>query len=93
MDNPRIYSQNATGNKVEKERLNLYLPKPLVDELRALVPARERTQFIVDVLARELRRSKLLKAIENSFGAWKDEDHSNMATGKDIDAWIQRQRL
>lgn len=92
MNDPKVISNISTSNKVEKERLNLYLPKSLVDDLRDTIPARERTQFITDVLARELRRCKLLKAIENSYGAWQDEDHPNMATGRDIDYWIQEQR-
>ncbi len=29
-----------------KERLNLYLTKAVADELRRLVPARERTRFV-----------------------------------------------
>jgi hypothetical protein len=75
-----------------KERLNLYITKSLMDELRRAIPARERTRFVEEVLARELRRLKLREAIENSYGAWKDEDHSDMLTGEDIDRWIEEQR-
>lgn len=77
---------------VVRERLNLYLTKPLMDDLRRTIPARERTRFVEEVLARELRRRKLLKAIESSYGAWKDEDHPDMLTGEDIDRWIEEQR-
>ncbi|MDO9129800.1 MAG: hypothetical protein Q8N45_10580 [Anaerolineales bacterium] len=77
---------------VIRERLNLYLNKPLMDDLRRIIPARERTRFVEEVLARELRRRKLLKAIESSYGAWKDEDHPDMLTGEDIDRWIEEQR-
>ncbi|MBU0511736.1 MAG: hypothetical protein KKD28_01810 [Chloroflexi bacterium] len=92
MKKPKKISEIAAPYKVEKERLNLYLPKSLVEELRARVPARERTQFIADVLERELRRIRLKAAIEASAGAWKDEDHPEMATGADIDRWIEEQR-
>jgi len=77
---------------VIRERFNLYLTKPLMDDLRATIPARERTRFVEEVLARELRRRKLKAAIENSYGAWKDEDHPDMLTGEDIDRWIEEQR-
>ncbi len=75
-----------------RERLNLYLTKPLADELRRVIPARERTRFVEEVLARELRRRKLKEAIKNSFGAWKDEDHPELATPEDIDRWIEEGR-
>ncbi len=75
-----------------KERMNLYITKSLMDDLRRAVPARERTRFVEEVLARELRRRKLREAIEKSYGAWKDEDHPDMLTGADIDRWIEEQR-
>jgi hypothetical protein len=78
--------------KAVKERLNLYLTKPVMDDLRRLVPARERTQFVEEILARELRRRRLKEALKASAGAWKDEDHPDMLTGKDIDRWIEEQR-
>ena len=77
---------------VEKERLNLYLPKDVVEDLRRQVPARERTRFVSQVLARELRRLQLKAAIEASAGAWRDEDHPELATPADIDRWIEEGR-
>jgi hypothetical protein len=75
-----------------KERMNLYITKSVADELRRLVPARERTKFVEEVLARELRRARLAQAIEESYGAWKDEDHPDMLTPEEIDRWIEEQR-
>jgi hypothetical protein len=75
-----------------RERLNLYLTKPLADELRRLIPARERTRFVEEVLARELHRRKLKEALEASAGAWTLENHPELVTGKDIDRWIEEQR-
>ena len=75
-----------------KERMNLYITKPLMDDLRRLIPARERTRFVEEVLARELRKRKLKEALEKSYGAWKDEDHPELATAEDIDRWIEENR-
>jgi len=77
---------------LETERLNLYLPKPLVDDLRRCVPARQRTRFVSEAVARELRRLKLRTALESSAGAWRDEDHPELATGTDIDRWVAEGR-
>lgn len=75
-----------------RERMNLYLTKPLADELRRVIPPRERTRFVEEVLARELRRRKLKEALKAAAGAWKDEDHPELATFKDINRWIEEGR-
>ena len=75
-----------------KERMNLYITKSLMDELRNAIPARERTRFVEDVLTRELRRRKLLDALEKAYGAWTDENHPEMKTPKDIDRWVREGR-
>lgn len=75
-----------------KERMNLYITKSLMDDLRTSVPARERTRFVEDILARELRRRKLLDALEKAYGAWKDEDHPDMKTFEDINRWVEEGR-
>lgn len=77
---------------VIRERLNLYLTKPLADELRRAIPPRERTRFVEEVLARELRRRKLRAALEAAAGAWKDEDHPELATFDDVNRWIEEGR-
>jgi hypothetical protein len=75
-----------------KERMNLYITKSLMDELRDAIPARERTRFVEEVLARELRRRKLRDALKKAYGAWTDENHPEMKTPKDIDRWISEGR-
>jgi len=84
--------ESTTPYRVQKERLNLYLPKDLVEDLRRYVPARARTQFVIDALDRELHRLRLKEALKASAGAWKDEDHPELATPEDIDRWIEEGR-
>ncbi len=75
-----------------KERMNLYLTKAVADELRRLVPARERTRFVEDVLARELRRARLREVLARTAGAWKDEDHPDLMTFEDVNRWLDEIR-
>ncbi len=75
-----------------KERMNLYITKSIMDDLRQALPALERTRFVEEVLARELRRLKLREAIKDAYGAWKDEDHPEMATFEDINRWVEEGR-
>jgi hypothetical protein len=75
-----------------RERLNLYLTKSVANELRRLIPPRERTRFVEAVLKRELRRKNLKDALEASAGAWTDENHPELATFEDVDRWIEAGR-
>lgn len=75
-----------------KERMNLYITKSIMDDLRRAIPARERTRFVEEVLARELRRRKLKAALATSAGAWKDEDHPELATFEDVNLWLEESR-
>ena len=78
--------------RTEKERINLRINKSLMDDLRFLVPAHERSRFVEEVLSRELRRLKLREAIKNAYGAWKDENHPDLATFEDINQWVEESR-
>ena len=60
---------------------NFLLPEDLVEELRKSVPRREQSKVIAEALRKELKRLKLQKALETSFGAWKDEDHPELQEG------------
>ncbi|MCX5816317.1 MAG: hypothetical protein NTX75_08755 [Proteobacteria bacterium] len=60
---------------------NFLLPEDLVEELRKSVPRREQSKVIAEALRKELKRMKLQKALETSFGAWKDEDHPELQQG------------
>jgi hypothetical protein len=75
-----------------KERMNLYITKSVADELRRLVPARERTKFVEEVLARELRRERLREVLARTAGAWKDEDHPELMTFEDVNRWLEEIR-
>lgn len=77
---------------IEKQRVSFTFSKHLADELRRIIPANEISLFVENVLARELRRRKLREAIKNSYGAWKDEDHSELATFEDVNRWVEEER-
>jgi hypothetical protein len=81
-----------TKTKPATTRINVSLPEPLLQELRELVPPRERNQFIVELIEREVKRLKVLKALELSFGAWSDEDHPDLMTVEDVDRYVRRLR-
>ena len=73
-------------------RLNIVLPEPLLNELKELVPARQRGRFIAEALEGALRRKRLLAVLDETAGAWTDENHPEMADGPAIDRWIEENR-
>ena len=52
---------------------------------------RKRSEFLVDVARREIKRQRLLKVFENQEPIWKDADHPELSDGSE--AWIRKLRL
>lgn len=63
--------------KSTAKQANFLLPEELLEELRNSVPKREQSKVVAEAVRRELKRLRLLKAIETSFGTWRDEDHES----------------
>jgi len=57
-----------------RRQANFLLSEELVEELRRSVQ-REQSQLVEAALQKELKRLKLERALEGSFGAWKDKNH------------------
>lgn len=60
---------------------NFLLPEDLIEELKAHVSTRQQSRFVAEALKKELQRVRLAKALETSFGAWKEADHPELAKG------------
>jgi hypothetical protein len=76
--------------KSSAKQANFLLPENLLEELRNTVPKREQSKVVAEALRRELKRLRLLKAVETSFGAWQDVDHPELVEG--TDAYIRETR-
>ncbi|MBM4140149.1 MAG: hypothetical protein FJ242_01435 [Nitrospira sp.] len=60
---------------------NFILPEDLLDELKKNIAKREQSKFVTEALRKELKRLKFEKALETSFGAWKDKYHPELKSG------------
>jgi hypothetical protein len=72
------------------KQANFLLPEDLIEELKRAVSPRRQSRFVTEALRKELMRLRLAKAIEESFGSWKDEDHPDLAKG--TDSCVRRMR-
>jgi hypothetical protein len=85
---------NVAAKPSQIERVNVNLPRPLLDDLRRLVPRSRRSEVIARATARELRRLQLAALFQELElePAWQAIDHAELATGSAIDAEIIRMR-
>lgn len=75
-----------------KRRINVTFPVKVLELVSAVVPPRERTRFIVKATEEAARRERLRKALRTAAGAWKLEDHPELATPEDADRWVRQLR-
>ncbi len=72
------------------KQANFLLPEDLLEELKKTVSKKQQSKVVADALRRELKRMKLGRALETSFGAWKDEDHPELKGG--TEAFVRKLR-
>ncbi len=58
-------------------RMNVVFEDALLDEMRALVPARQRSRFIEEAVRARLAQLKQLQAAKAAAGAWSGEGHGD----------------
>lgn len=63
------------------KQANFMLPEDLLDELKKNIAKREQSKFVTEAVRKELKRLKFEKALESSFGAWKDKYHPDLKNG------------
>ncbi len=76
----------------DTRRINVTFPAQLLEELDSIVPAGKRSDVIVEATAAYLSRLRVLAALKETGGAWRDEDHPDLATPEDVSRWLDRLR-
>ena len=71
-------------------RYSVMLPHPTTIEVPPELAAEIDRLVFVESPRRELKREKLLKALEDPEPVWRDEDHPELADG--ADAWVRAMR-
>lgn len=73
-----------------KKRTHIVIPSALAEAIDELVGKRGRSSFLTEAARREVRRLQQLRALKNARGAWKSEDHPELAQG--AAAWVEKMR-
>jgi Arc/MetJ-type ribon-helix-helix transcriptional regulator len=75
-----------------KRKITVSLPVALLEWLDGEIEGRKRSAFIAEAIEEKLDRIETVRVIEETAGAWKDEDYPHLATDEDIDRWLAELR-
>jgi len=73
-----------------KQRTHVIIPSELVTEIDELVGKRARSRFLTELAAQEVKRLRLLRALERPTPAWKKQNHPELRAGSA--AWVRKLR-
>lgn len=71
------------------EKVSVTLPKELASEIRSIVSQGRVSSFFTEALEHYLAYRKQKVAIEKGFGAWKNENHPDLATSEDSTVYVR----
>ena len=63
------------------KRTHVVIAEELVSQIDRLVGKRGRSRFLSQAAEQELKRLRILKALERAAGSWKDENHPELKGG------------
>jgi Arc/MetJ-type ribon-helix-helix transcriptional regulator len=63
------------------KRTHIVIPEQLAEEIDSIVGKRGRSSFLTEAAWKEVRRLRMLNALEEASGAWKDKDHPELKGG------------
>jgi hypothetical protein len=77
-------------SKTASKRAHVVLPVDVVANIDKLVGKRGRSTFLTELAQREIKLRLQRQALRESAGAWKAEDHPELASGSA--AWVEQIR-
>ena len=80
------------AGKGKSRKLSVTLPRDLVAEVQATVPKGGVSSFLAQAAEHYLLIRRQREALEKGFGAWKDEDHPDLASPEDSIAYVRALR-
>ena len=77
-------------SKNVNRRAHVILPIEVVADIDKLVGKRGRSAFLTEIARREIKIRRQREVLHETAGAWKSEDHPELAQGSA--AWVQQIR-
>jgi len=76
----------------DTQKITVTIPVTLLNRLDERIPKRQRSEFIIEAIEEYLALAEQAAAIEETAGAWTDENHPDLRTNADIDRWLANLR-
>jgi predicted transcriptional regulator len=73
-------------------RTHVVLPEDLVKDIDEMVGPRKRSKFVEEAVREEVRKRKLLAALEAGTEVLSPEEHPEWATTEDVVNWVRNLR-
>jgi hypothetical protein len=73
-----------------QSRLHIVIPQDLAREIDRMVGKRGRSKFLTQAAEKELKRLRMLHALQRAAGSWKDKDHPELRHG--VARWVAKLR-
>lgn len=86
---PNLCHTRSVQKNVSR-RTHVILPIDLVADIDKLVGKRGRSAFLTELAQREIKLRQQREVLAEIAGAWKSEDHPELADG--ADAWVRKIR-
>ena len=72
-------------------RTNLTLPEELIREVDSIAGPRGRSRYVADAVTQRVKRDRLLRALDASFGSLVPKGGRPMTRGE-VSAWVEELR-
>jgi Arc/MetJ-type ribon-helix-helix transcriptional regulator len=73
-------------------KITVSLPTHLLDRLNEMIPSRQRSHFIIQAIEERLAIEEQLAALDETAGAWSDENHPDLDSPEAIERWVRELR-
>jgi len=73
-------------------KAHLVLSREILEEVDKITGKRKRSFFIEEATREKLEKERFLKTLEETKGAWSDQSHPDLKTGRDMERYVREKR-
>ena len=75
-----------------KTKAHLVIPAEILSEVDKIAGKKKRSLFIAEATREKLEKERFLKTLEETHGAWTDQNHPELRTHKDVEHYVREKR-
>lgn len=73
-------------------KAHLVLRREILEEVDKISGKRKRSLFIEEATREKLERERFLKTLDETKGAWSDQNHPDLKGSKDMERYVREKR-